>query len=212
MFLDHDAAGWAILAVAWLLNLALYAGITLAVGRLGGAAVEAVSLGFGPTPFRWRYAGAQFYLRPILLGAYVKLLGETDDQPVPGRRYFELPLTTRLGLHSAGHLATLALGIGILAIGPPEKLAHQIGLLVAGNALMNLLPLPVYAGGRVIFEVWAAVRQEGPPEQSGLSRLYLIGVLFSLPVGIALFAALWYVVLVRYEDLIAWLAAIGIHL
>ena len=212
MFLDHDLAGWAILVLAWLLNLACYAGVTLAVARLGGAAVEEVSVGFGPFPLSWKHAGTLYCLRPIPMGAYVKVLGETDDQPVPGFRYFELPLATRLGLQLAAHLVTLAVGIAILAIGPSAKLAHQIGLLVAGNALLNLLPLPVYAGGRVIFEIWWAVRHEVPSERSGHFRLFFYGVLLSLPVGMALFAALWYLILVRYEHVVAWLAANGIRL
>jgi membrane-associated protease RseP (regulator of RpoE activity) len=212
MILDHDVAGWAILALAWILSLAWYAGITLVVARLSGAGVEEVAVGFGPFPLSWQHTGTRFCLRPIPLGAYVKLLGESDDRPVPGSRYSELLLATRLGLHLIGHLATLALGIAILAIGPSERVARQIGLLVAGNALLNLLPLPAYAGGRVIFEVWSAVWQAGPPEESRSSGLYLAGVLLSLPVGMALLAALWYVVLARYDNLIAWLAAIGLRL
>jgi membrane-associated protease RseP (regulator of RpoE activity) len=211
MFLDHDAAGWAILGLAWFLHLAVYAGITLGLARLGGAAVEEVSIGYGPTPIRWRCAGTTFRLGPLPIGASVKLLGLDDDQLVSGCRYSELPLTTRLGLHLAGHLTNLAIALAILGLGPSAKLSHQVGLLVAGNSLLNLLPLPAFAGGRVIFEVWAAIRHEST-ESSRDSKLYVAAVLLSIPVGFALLTAIGYFVLVRYDDLVAMLAAIGIRL
>lgn len=101
------------------------------------------SIGFGPALLKFRIGETEYCLAPILLGGYVRLLGQDPNERVaPGdadRALNTKPLWARMFVLGAGPAANLLLPIFIyflyfLTLAPTAVLPAVIGTVVDGTA------------------------------------------------------------------------------
>ncbi|MEM7158721.1 MAG: site-2 protease family protein [Myxococcota bacterium] len=101
------------------------------------------SIGFGPALLKFRLGETEYWLAPILLGGYVKLLGQDPSERVsPGeadRSLSSKPMWARMFVLSAGPAANLLLPIFLyflyfLALAPTAVPPAVIGTVVDGTA------------------------------------------------------------------------------
>lgn len=101
------------------------------VAKLSGAAVERVSVGFGPRVVGTVVGGTEYRLSALPLGGYVKLAGQVPGEHVPegvrGRPFFELPMWRRVAVIAAGPAANALLAV-LLFTG--MAVTHGVGTLV----------------------------------------------------------------------------------
>jgi membrane-associated protease RseP (regulator of RpoE activity) len=170
----------------YLALMALLAAFTLAqafVGSWVGLAIEEISFGFGPAIARRTVAGTVWALRPLPLGSSVKFAGtDPANPPAPGVRGFQdLRLGPAALVLLCGPLAMAALGAALAGTSgsPPIRLAGAIGVYAG---LVNLLPVPTYAGGQLLLKAVESAR--GRPLPDGvLDILAWVGIALSLAVG-----------------------------
>jgi hypothetical protein len=183
---------------------ALWALTQAAVASTLGARPVLVDLGFGPILLSGRVAGILWSLRPIALASSVGFIEASEDAP-PRNRLQQLPLPMHAavillpwavqvaiamtclgaseGLHQFVHGFTLPFELSLLpgrverflALLRDGELLRAWGLLSAKLAALNLLPLPMLAGGQVLLLPW----RNGYPVWAGL--LQLLSYLAVLP-------------------------------
>lgn len=122
--------------------------------RITGMKATEFFLGFGPRLFSFRRGETEFGVKPILAGAYVKLVGMTNldevDVEDEARTYRQQSYPKRLLVASAGSLMHFLMAF--------------IGLL----ALFSFLGDPVVEEGS--WEVASVLEQENSPENSAAAR------------------------------------------
>ena len=111
------------------------------LAKLLGAAVDRFSFGFGPRLVGKRIGETEYRISALPLGGYVKLLGETPDEPMPeyarGLPYHALSMWKRIAIVAAGPVfnmigAFLILACSLLSFGFPV-LTPTIGQVEPGS-------------------------------------------------------------------------------
>lgn len=101
------------------------------VAKLSGAAVERVSIGFGPRVVGATLRGTEYRVSALPLGGYVKIAGQLPGEELPegvrGRAFSELPMWRRVAVIAAGPAANAVLA-ALLFSG--MALVHGVGTLV----------------------------------------------------------------------------------
>ena len=113
------------------------------VGRLCGIGIEEFSVGFGPKILQWERKGIRYSLRAIIIGGYVRFLGEDEENEDP-RAFNNQPVWKRF-------LTVLA--------GPAMNfvLAYLVAVaMLAGYGLYDVVPQV------------ASVIEETPAQAAGL--------------------------------------------
>lgn len=115
----------------------------LVAAKLVDVKAPRFSIGFGPALIKFRLGETEYWLAPILLGGYVKLLGQDPSERVsPGeadRSLSSKPMWARMFVLSAGPAANLLLPIFLyflyfLALAPTAVPPAVIGTVVDGTA------------------------------------------------------------------------------
>jgi len=83
-----------------------------------GVKVTRFSIGFGPALIKRQYGETEYVFAPVLLGGYVRLLGDDPTAEVPesekDRAYGEQPIWKRLAIVVSGVMANLIIAIVML--------------------------------------------------------------------------------------------------
>ena len=174
-----------------------------AVASTLGARPVLVDLGFGPVLLSGRLGGIVWSFRPIALASAVGFTEAAEDAPPKNRlQQLSLPmhaavillpwviqvaiamacLGTSEGLHQFVHGVTLPFELSalpgrverFLAVLREGDLLRAWGLMSAKMAALNLLPLPMLAGGQVLLLPW---RNAYPVWAGLLNLLSLLAVL-----------------------------------
>lgn len=130
--------------IAWLAFIATLSVIILVhewghfvMARRIGVRVERFSFGFGPRLLRWRRGGTEYALSLLPFGGYVKLAGESGEEPGPSRpwEYRSRSVRERMAIVAAGPVINYALGFllffGVFLVGA-TVFTTQVGRVQAG--------------------------------------------------------------------------------
>lgn len=99
--------------ISWLAFIATLSVIILVhewghfvVARKIGVRVERFSFGFGPRLLRWTRGGTEYAVSLLPFGGYVKLAGESSDEPTAGQpwEYRSRSVGERMSIVLAGPL------------------------------------------------------------------------------------------------------------
>ncbi|NMO21936.1 hypothetical protein HPC49_35425 [Pyxidicoccus fallax] len=182
---------------------AIWALAQAAVASTLGARPTLVDLGFGPRLLSTRLAGIVWSFRPIALASSVGFTEAAEDaQPKNRLQQLSLPMHAAVillpwcfqvaiamvclgaseGLHQFVHGFTLPFELSLLpnrverflALLRDGELLRAWGLVSAKLAAINLLPLPMLAGGQVLLLPW---RNAYPVWAGLLNLLSLMAVL-----------------------------------
>ncbi len=106
------------------------------VARLLGVGVERFSIGFGPVLFRVKPKKTEYVLSLILLGGYVKLKGESEDEKVDDESdaFYAQPLWKRFLIVLAGPVFNIVSAVVFMII------AYQIGITTLAPKVGKVLP------------------------------------------------------------------------
>ena len=85
------------------------------VGRLCGIGIEEFSVGFGPKIVQWERRGIRYSLRAIIIGGYVRFLGEDEENDDP-RAFNNQPVWKRFLTVLAGPVMNFVLAY-LVAVG-----------------------------------------------------------------------------------------------
>jgi membrane-associated protease RseP (regulator of RpoE activity) len=146
MLADHiTPLSFAVVIAALAVNLILHEAAHALVARRAGCRVARVSLGVGPVLWTPRISGADVLIRPI------PLVGHVMWESARASR------ATRVRVALAGPLVTLALAVGLIALGGAVSAPAARGLLVLGA--LGLVP---FMPGSDAAGAWAALRSGAP--------------------------------------------------
>lgn len=176
----------------------------VAVATALGARPCDVRVGSGPRMLAWRMGGMAWSFRPLMLNGSVGFKEEGVEEPdgldrvrrLPAARYLVavlapwavMVLVAMLCLGASEGLRHFASGFTLLFefSALPDRLrrlfllvregewARAWGLLCAKMAAFNLLPLPLLAGGNVLFSPW---RQRNPDWRGRANAVGLVVLL-----------------------------------
>jgi membrane-associated protease RseP (regulator of RpoE activity) len=90
----------------------------LIAAKAVGVKVTRFSIGFGPALIKKQYGETEYVFAPVLLGGYVRLLGDDPTAEVPesekNRAYGEQPIWKRLAIVVSGVMANLIVAVVVL--------------------------------------------------------------------------------------------------
>ncbi len=110
------------------------------LAKWNGVKVEKFSIGFGPTLFGWRRGETEYVLAALPLGGFVKMLGESPDEPesksTDPRAYPNKSVSARMAIISAGVIMNLFLALACFTYKyttEREELTAILGAVGAGS-------------------------------------------------------------------------------
>lgn len=113
------------------------------VAKWSGMKVTQFFIGFGPRIWSIKRGETEFGIKPIWVGAYVKIIGMNNLEEVPpedeARSYRQQPFWQRFMTVFGGPLANIVLGfvlfVGYLSfVGEPDEESWNIGAVIEGTA------------------------------------------------------------------------------